>query len=72
MAIAYLHNTEDAKDAVQEAALSAYQSFVRLKNIAYLKTILDNFGEGENASEASDENAFAAQADAAVEIQSAD
>lgn len=38
----------------------------------YLKTILDNFGEGENASEASDENAFAAQADASVEIQSAD
>lgn len=38
----------------------------------YLKTILDNSGEGENASEASDENSFAAQADAAVEIQSAD
>lgn len=38
VAIAYLHNTEDARDAVQEAALSAYQSFARLKNIAYFKT----------------------------------
>lgn len=38
MAIAYLHNTEDAKDAVQEAALSAYQNFARLKNIAYFQT----------------------------------
>lgn len=37
-AIAYLHNTEDAKDAMQEAALSAYQSFARLKNIEYFKT----------------------------------
>lgn len=38
VAIAYLHNTEDAKDAVQEAALSAYQNFARLKNIAYFQT----------------------------------
>lgn len=39
-AIAYLHNTEDAKDALQEAALSAYQGFARLKNIEYFKTWL--------------------------------
>lgn len=38
MAIAYLHNTEDAKDAVQDAALSAYQAFSKLKNIGYFKT----------------------------------
>lgn len=37
-AISYLHNTEDAKDAVQEAALSAYRSFGRLKNTEYFKT----------------------------------
>lgn len=33
IAIGYLHNTEDAKDAVQEAVLSAYQSFHKLKHI---------------------------------------
>lgn len=37
-AISYLHNTEDAKDAMQEAALSAYQSFGRLRDIEYFKT----------------------------------
>lgn len=37
-AISYLHNTEDAKDALQEAAISAYQGFGRLKNIEYFKT----------------------------------
>ena len=32
VAVAYLHNTEDAKDAVQEAALSAYRSIDSLRN----------------------------------------
>lgn len=38
IAIGYLHNTEDAKDAVQEAVLSAYQSFHKLRHIEYFKT----------------------------------
>lgn len=40
VAIGYLHNTEDAKDCVQEAVLSAFKSFNRLKNIAFFKTWL--------------------------------
>jgi len=38
VAIGYLHNTEDAKDCVQEAVLSAFKSFDRLKNIEFIKT----------------------------------
>lgn len=38
IAIGYLHNTEDAKDAVQEAVISAYQSFDKLKHKEYFKT----------------------------------
>jgi len=38
VAIGYLHNTEDAKDCVQEAVLSAFKSFDRLKNIEFFKT----------------------------------
>ncbi len=38
VAIGYLRNTEDARDAVQEAVLSAYQSFNKLKNKEYFKT----------------------------------
>ena len=38
VALGYLHNTEDAKDAVQDAALSAYRSFHRLRNVQYFKT----------------------------------
>ena len=37
VAIGYLHNTEDAKDCVQEAVLSAFKSFNRLKNIDFFK-----------------------------------
>lgn len=40
VAIGYLHNTENAKDAVQEAVLSAYRNFDSLKNPAYFKTWL--------------------------------
>lgn len=40
VAISYLHNTEDAKDAVQEAALSAYKSFHKLRDIEFFKTWL--------------------------------
>ena len=40
VAIGYLHNTENAKDAVQEAVLSAYQNYETLKNQAYFKTWL--------------------------------
>lgn len=38
IAAAYLHNTEDAKDALQDAALSAYCAFGSLKNREYFKT----------------------------------
>lgn len=38
VAIGYLHNTEDAKDCVQEAVLAALKSFDRLKNKQYFKT----------------------------------
>lgn len=38
VALGYLGNTEDAKDAVQEAALSAYKAFGKLKNKEYFKT----------------------------------
>lgn len=40
VAVAYLHNTEDAKDAVQDAALSAYRSIDSLRNREYFKTWL--------------------------------
>jgi len=40
VAAAYLHNTEDAKDAVQEAALSAYRSIDSLRNREHFKTWL--------------------------------
>ena len=38
VAVCYLHNTEDAKDCMQDAALAAFKSFDRLKNKAYFKT----------------------------------
>lgn len=38
IAVGYLHNTEDAKDVVQEAAISAFQSFGTLKHREYFKT----------------------------------
>lgn len=38
IAIGYLHNTEDAKDCVQEAVLSALKSFEKLKNKDCFKT----------------------------------
>lgn len=40
VAIAYLHNTEDAEDVLQDAALSAYQAYENLKNKEYFKTWL--------------------------------
>ena len=38
VAVAYLHNTEDAEDALQDAALSAYRAIDSLKNKEYFKT----------------------------------
>lgn len=38
VAIGYLHNTEDAKDCLQEAVVSALKSFGGLKNKEYFKT----------------------------------
>lgn len=38
VAFGYLHNTEDARDAVQEAALAAYRKIDTLKNRKYFKT----------------------------------
>lgn len=40
VAIGYLHNTEDAKDCVQDAVLSAFQGFEKLKNPEIFKTWL--------------------------------
>ena len=40
VAFAYLHNTEDAKDCVQEAVLSALKSFNSLNNKEFFKTWL--------------------------------
>lgn len=40
VAIGYLHNTEDAKDVMQEAAISAYCSYGTLKHKEYFKTWL--------------------------------
>jgi len=40
VAATYLHNTEDAKDAVQEAALAAYKAIDSLKHREYFKTWL--------------------------------
>jgi len=38
VALGYLHNTEDARDAVQEAVLAAYRSFSGLRHREYFKT----------------------------------
>ncbi len=40
VAIGYLHNTEDAKDCVQEAVLSALKSYNTLRDKNYFKTWL--------------------------------
>ena len=40
IALSYLHNTEDARDALQDAALAAYRNLDTLKNRAYFKTWL--------------------------------
>ena len=40
VAVGYLRKTEDAKDAVSEAVISAYQSFSKLKHKQYFKTWL--------------------------------
>lgn len=40
VALGYLHNTEDAKDCVQEAVYSALKSYNNLKNAEYFKTLL--------------------------------
>lgn len=40
VAIGFLHNTDDAKDCVQEAVLSALKSFDTLKDKEYFKTWL--------------------------------
>ena len=40
VAIGYLRNTEDAKDAVQDAVVCAYRSFDKLKRKEYFKTWL--------------------------------
>lgn len=40
VALGYLHNTEDAKDCVQDAAYSALKSYEKLKNAEYFKTWL--------------------------------
>ena len=38
VALGYLHNTEDARECVQEAAYSALKAYNKLKNAQYFKT----------------------------------
>lgn len=38
IAFGYLHNSEDAKDCVQETALSAFKAYGKLKNEEFFKT----------------------------------
>ena len=38
VAVGYLHNSDDAKDCVQEAVLSAFKSFDKIKNKEFFKT----------------------------------
>ena len=40
IAVSYLHDTEDAKDVLQDALLSAYQNIHSLKHREYFKTWL--------------------------------
>lgn len=40
LAISYVHNTEDAKDILQDALLSAYQNVGKLRQPEYFKTWL--------------------------------
>lgn len=40
VAVGYLHNSEDAKDCVQDALLSALKSYSTLRNKKYFKTWL--------------------------------
>lgn len=40
VALGYLHNTEDAKDCVQDGVYSALRSYNNLKNAKYFKTWL--------------------------------
>ena len=40
LAVAYLHNTEDARDVVQEAALAAWRNLHTLRQPEYFKTWL--------------------------------
>ena len=78
VAVGYLHNTEDAKDVLQDAALSAYQAFDGLKNRDYFKTWLTrivinkckNFLKSQRyTEELTDElNVFSAAPDEEMEI----
>lgn len=38
IALGYVHNTEDAKDVLQDAAVAAYRAFAGLKHREYFKT----------------------------------
>ena len=40
VALSYLHNTEDARDVLQEAAIAAYRSIDKLRQPEYFKTWL--------------------------------
>ena len=47
IALSYVHNTEDAKDIVQEAALSAFQAMDSLRYPEYFKTWTKNLWQKE-------------------------
>ena len=78
VAVGYLHNTEDAKDVLQDAALSAYQAMGSLKNKEYFKTWLTrivinkckNFLKSRRYTEelTDDLNVFSAAPDEEMEI----
>lgn len=64
VALSYVHNTEDAKDIVQEAALSAFGALDGLRNPEYFKTWMTrivinkskNFLKGQKRTEVLDDS----------------
>ena len=81
IALSYVHNTEDAKDIVQEAALSAFQAMDTLRYPEYFKTWMTrivinkskNFLKGRKYTEALDDslNIFSALPTEELELMDA-
>ena len=81
VALSYVHNTEDAKDIVQDAALSAFQAIYTLKYPEYFKTWMTrivinkskNFLKGRKFTETLDDslNIFASLPTEELELMDA-